>query len=97
MRIFAHLPRAELGDACLTETTAMQMEGFDQAGRNLAAEAIAAESALKEFDDQQESEWKDLQNRFVHDDTAMDGMAAAVPVSLALWMAIGALLWAVTR
>jgi len=29
--------------------------------------------------------------------SAIDGLALAAPLSLALWMAIGALIWAVTR
>jgi hypothetical protein len=68
----------------------------------MAAEAIAAEGALKELE-KQESEWirlrqSDIMPRdIVSEDRVIRGLRVAVPISLALWMVIGALLWALTR
>ncbi len=84
----------------------MQTEGFHEAGRNLAAEAFAAEGALKDGLDspgceeleERDGEWSSLQeSRAVPQDRAIRGLAMAVPISLAMWMVIGALLWALTR
>ena len=82
--------------------TAMRREGFQEAGRSMAAEGIAAEGALNELE-KQESEWIRLRQSdivprdIVAEDRVIRGLRVAVPISLALWMVIGALLWALTR
>jgi hypothetical protein len=70
----------------------MHTEGFD-AGRNLAAEAMAAEAALKQMAEQGERARTDFPEDFVPRPTAMHGLAAAVPLSLSLWTMVMVLLW----
>lgn len=76
----------------------MQIEVFHEAGRNPEAEAIAAEGALKELDEQGRK-WNRVETNWIvpQQDRAIRGLTVAVPISLAIWMVIGALLWALTR
>ena len=70
----------------------MQMESVRAAGENLAAQA-----ALRQLE-MQEAEELEYQGQFLeHPDNMVRGLLAAIPLSLALWLMIGALLWALVR
>jgi hypothetical protein len=70
----------------------MQMESVRAAGENLAAQA-----ALRQLE-MQEAEELEYQSQFLeHPDNMVRGLFAAIPLSLALWLMIGALLWALVR
>jgi hypothetical protein len=73
----------------------MNMEGSDQAGRDLAVEAMAAQGALREISTVRRSDW--YGGEMAPNGSAMRGLAVAVPMALALWMTIGMLLWALLR
>jgi len=72
----------------------MQMESFDQAGRNMAADAIAAEGALKQLSAQHGIA---IGEDFKPRKGAIYGLAVAVPLSLTIWAALGALVWMIVR
>lgn len=70
----------------------MQMESVRAAGENLAVQA-----ALRQLE-MQEAEELEYQSQFLeHPDNMVRGLFAAIPLSLALWLMIGALLWALVR
>jgi len=67
----------------------MHTESLDQAGLKLAAEAIAAEGALRELNEQQHAIREYMPSEVETEGTAIRGLVLAVPVSLVLWVAIG--------
>jgi hypothetical protein len=75
----------------------MQTEGFE-AGRNLAAEAMAAEAALKQLIGRDQSAGLEFpKDDFAPRGMAMRGLAVAIPLALSLWMVILAALWMLKR
>ncbi len=70
----------------------MHTESLDQVGLKLAGEAIAAEGALREMNEQRRVRREHMPSEVQTEGTAIRGLVVAVPVSLVLWMAIGLLL-----
>jgi hypothetical protein len=95
--------KPELVEACLSEQKSygdkgMQIEDYCQAGPNAKADGILAQGALKEFEQDLDDDWESVHDaRLVSNRSAQYGLALAVPLSLSIWMALGALLWALTR
>jgi len=78
----------------------MQMESFQNAREKLAVEAMASEGCLHEAGVGPKRGCLDLSTlpkEFLPADSAMRGLASAVPMALSLWMAIGLLLWKLLR
>jgi hypothetical protein len=75
----------------------MHTEIVDQAGRNLAAEGVAAIDALRETAKRRPEGGENIPREMLPDGSAIHGLVVAVPVALVLWMAIGKLIWAIVR
>jgi hypothetical protein len=76
----------------------MQIDDYYQTGLNPTREGILAQCALKEFEQHLDNDWMSVDDRRIGSrGAARYGLALAVPLSLSLWMALGALLWALTR
>ena len=73
----------------------MRMEGTE-AGRNAAAEALAAESALRRMAEQEGGVGRELQGEFVARNTAMNGLAVGILLSILFWLLLGGL-WVLLR
>jgi hypothetical protein len=63
----------------------------------MTAEATAAEVALREMKNRQGADWDSIPSDRLPHRTAMRGLTMAVPMSLAFWIAVGMLLWALMR
>ena len=89
--------RTELVEARVTENAAMHTEIGDQAGRNLAAEGMAAAGALREIRRRRPASAEMIQREMLPDGSVFHGLVVLVPVALVLWMVIGMLVWAMAR
>jgi hypothetical protein len=76
---------------------AMHTEVADQAGRNLAAEGMAAAGALREIRNRRLVAEEMIRREALPDGSAIHGLAVLVPVALVLWATIGMLVWAMVR
>jgi hypothetical protein len=74
------------------------MEGAEQAGQNAVADAIMAEGALRisEIEEPRNAGPMEFLESLPRD-TAMRGLAVALPMSLSLWTLIGLLFWVLLR
>jgi len=75
----------------------MYTENVDQAGRNLAAEAMAADALLKAMESRHLAGSETIPRKMLPDGSAFHGLVIAVPVALVLWMGIGMFVWAMVH
>jgi hypothetical protein len=69
--------------------TAMQMGSMEQAGRNAAGEGIVLH--------RQEWQCAEYEEELALPETALHGLAVAVPLALAFWAIVGFLFWWLMR